>query len=161
PHRDPVQAGGPDRRCRQPSVRAAELDAFVWGQIREALLRPELLWAGEKAVVNATGPSDDEVLAVQLARFERELARTAAEKARLFDGYSGRSSTSGGVAAASARGRSPPAGAAAAAGGAGSPASRAGQPQPSPRPHHHLCQESSPRSRAARFRWPAAAAQTP
>ena len=87
PHRDPVQAGGPDRRCRQPSVRAAELDAFVWGQIREALLRPELLWAGEKAVVNATGPSDDEVLAVQLARFERELARTAAEKARLFDGY--------------------------------------------------------------------------
>lgn len=87
PHRDPVQAGGPDRRCRQPFIRAAELDTFVWAQICEALLRPELLWAGEQAVVSATALGDDELLTVQLARIERELARTAAEKARLFDGY--------------------------------------------------------------------------
>jgi hypothetical protein len=49
PHRDPWRAGGADRRCPERRVRADELDAFVFDQVRQLLARPELLAVGETA----------------------------------------------------------------------------------------------------------------
>ncbi|MGQ0678189.1 MAG: recombinase family protein, partial [Actinomycetota bacterium] len=39
---DPLRAGGEDRRCRERNIRADALDSFVFDQVREALLRPEV-----------------------------------------------------------------------------------------------------------------------
>ena len=47
---DPIRAGGEDRRCPERNIRADALDAFVFDQIRAALLHPDLLLAGEQAV---------------------------------------------------------------------------------------------------------------
>ena len=47
---DPIRAGGEDRRCPERNIRADALDAFVFDQIRAALLDPDLLLAGEQAV---------------------------------------------------------------------------------------------------------------
>ncbi len=47
---DPLRAGGEDRRCRERNIRSDALDAFVFDQVRDALLRPEVLLAGESAV---------------------------------------------------------------------------------------------------------------
>ncbi|HZU80627.1 MAG TPA: recombinase family protein [Acidimicrobiales bacterium] len=78
---------GPGRRCRERQIRADELDAFVFGQVREALLRPELLTAGESAVVSREPLPDDELLATQLARLERQVVTTEVEDRRLLDCY--------------------------------------------------------------------------
>ena len=84
-----LRAGGPERRCRERQIRADELDTFVFGQVREALLRPELLTAGESAVVSRQPLPDDELLATQLARLERQVAATESEERRLLDCYQG------------------------------------------------------------------------
>ena len=87
PHRDPWRAGGADRRCPERRVRADELDAFVFNQVRQLLARPELLTAGETAVAGQTPAPDDELLAAQLTRLERRLQSAEAEQRRVADLY--------------------------------------------------------------------------
>jgi site-specific DNA recombinase len=43
---DPIKAGGQDKRCTERRIRADELDAFVFDQVREILLHPDMLLAG-------------------------------------------------------------------------------------------------------------------
>ena len=85
-YRDPVQ-GGPGRRCREGNIRADALDQFVFDQIRAALVTPELLLAGEQAVLARTPVPDDELLAAQLDRLQRRLDATDTERRRLADLY--------------------------------------------------------------------------
>ncbi|HWF20821.1 MAG TPA: recombinase family protein [Acidimicrobiales bacterium] len=87
PHRDRVQAGGNDRRCSEPRIRADELDTFVFDQVRVLLTRPDLLAAGETAVVSGQPTPDDELLSAQLGHLQRRLEATAAERRRLADLY--------------------------------------------------------------------------
>ena len=86
-YRDPVQAGRPERRCRQGMIRADALDQFVFDQLKAALFRPELLLAGEDAVAAHTPAPDDELLAAQLDRLQRRLDAGEAERRRLADLY--------------------------------------------------------------------------
>ena len=85
--RDPLNAGGEDRRCTEPSVRADALDAFVFEQVRSALLRPEVLVAGETALARRTPTPDDELLETQLRRLTRNVERAETERRRLLDLY--------------------------------------------------------------------------
>ncbi len=87
PHRDPWRAGGANRRCPERRVRADELDAFVFDQIRQLLARPDLLAAGETALAEQTPAADDELLAAQLDRLERRLQTTRSERGRIADLY--------------------------------------------------------------------------
>jgi site-specific DNA recombinase len=87
PYHDPVKAGGPEKRCTERRVRADELDAFVFDQVREILLRPDVLLAGQQALVAREPTPDDELLAAQLARLERRIEETAAERRRITDLY--------------------------------------------------------------------------
>jgi site-specific DNA recombinase len=84
---DPLRAGGEQRRCPERNIRADELDAFVFEQLRLALLDPHQLAAGEGAVLAGTVPTDDELLEAQLAGLERRIERTEDERARLVDAY--------------------------------------------------------------------------
>jgi site-specific DNA recombinase len=80
PHHDPVRAGGQDRRCTERRIRADELDAFVFDQVRALLARPELLAAGEAAVAVRAPVPDDELLSAQLARLDRRAQAAQAER---------------------------------------------------------------------------------
>ncbi|HCT79723.1 MAG TPA: hypothetical protein DGT23_24795, partial [Micromonosporaceae bacterium] len=84
---DPIKAGGTDRRCPERNIRADALDTFVFDQVRAALLRPDVLLAGEQAVLAHTPAPDDELLAAELARLDRKLDHVAAERHRLADLY--------------------------------------------------------------------------
>lgn len=84
---DVLRAGGEDRRCPERNIRADELDAFVFEQVRRALLDPEQLIAGERAVIAGAPASDDELVANQLERLERRLSQTGNERERLLDAY--------------------------------------------------------------------------
>jgi site-specific DNA recombinase len=84
---DPLRAGGQDRRCPERNIRADELDAFVFEQVRDALLRPDVLLAGEHAVAARAPAPDDELLAAQLSRLDRRADATLAERDRLVDLY--------------------------------------------------------------------------
>ena len=64
---DVQRAGGPERRCTERRIRADELDAFVFDQMREILLRPDVLLAGEQTLVSREPTLDDEILDAQLA----------------------------------------------------------------------------------------------
>jgi len=87
PHRDPLRAGGDDLRCREHAIRADDLDAFVFAQVREAVLRPDVLLAGEAALASRTPAPDDELLAAQLGRLSRRLEAADLERRRLVDVY--------------------------------------------------------------------------
>ena len=84
---DPLRAKGEDKRCNERNIRSDDLDAFVFEQVREALLRPEVLLAGEQAVAKRAPAPDDELLDAQLARFERKIEATDNERRRLADLY--------------------------------------------------------------------------
>jgi site-specific DNA recombinase len=84
---DPIRAGGPDKRCPERNIRADALDTFVFDQIRAALLRPDVLAAGEHAVAAHTPTPDDELLAAELARLDRRLDNIQSERRRLVDLY--------------------------------------------------------------------------
>ncbi len=84
---DPLRAGGEDRRCPERHIRADELDDFVFDQVRQALLRPDVLLAGEMALAAATPTPDDELLTVQLGKLDRRVERTETERRRLIDLY--------------------------------------------------------------------------
>ena len=86
-NRDSIHAGGPDRRCTEASIRADELDAFVFDQVRAVLGRPDVLVAGEQALAGRGPVGDDELLGTQLERLARRIAATDAEKRRLADLY--------------------------------------------------------------------------
>jgi site-specific DNA recombinase len=87
PRHDPVRAGGEDRRCTERRIRADELDAFVYDQVRALLAQPDLLTAGEAAVAAQAPVPDDELLSTQLARLDRRAQATQAERRRLADLY--------------------------------------------------------------------------
>ena len=84
---DPLRAGGEHRRCPERNVRAGELDAFVFDQVRATMLRPEVLLAGEAAVSTRREAGSDELLATQLASLDRKIDAVAAERRRLADLY--------------------------------------------------------------------------
>ena len=72
---------------RRRRIRANELDTFVFEQVREILLRPGVLLAGERALIAREPAPDDELLTTQLAELERRLDQTAAERRRVTDLY--------------------------------------------------------------------------
>jgi site-specific DNA recombinase len=84
---DPIKAGGTDRRCTERNIRSDTLDTFVFDQVRAALLRPEVLTAGEQALALRAPAPDDELLGAELARLDRKLDATDAERRRLIDLY--------------------------------------------------------------------------
>ena len=84
---DPIKAGGEDRRCPERNIRSEALDTFVFDQVRAALLRPDVLIAGEQALAVRTPTPDDELLGAELARLDRKLDAVHAERRRLIDLY--------------------------------------------------------------------------
>jgi site-specific DNA recombinase len=86
---DPIRAGGEAHRCPERNIRADALDAFVFDHIRTAIIRPDLLLAGEQAVKLTTPTPDDELLAAELARLDHKLDAADAERRRLIDLYQG------------------------------------------------------------------------
>ena len=84
---DPLRAGGEHRRCPERNIRADELDGFVFEQVRDTLLRPEVLLAGEQAVTARREPVADELLQVQLTKLQRKSDGVTAEQRRLADLY--------------------------------------------------------------------------
>ena len=87
---DAIKAGGDDRRCTERNIRSDALDTFVFDQVRAALLRPDVLTAGEQALAVRTPAPDDELLAAELARLDRKLDAVDAvdaERRRLVDLY--------------------------------------------------------------------------
>jgi site-specific DNA recombinase len=86
-HHDSLRAGGEDRRCPERAIRADALDSFVYEQIRDALLRPDVLVAGEHALTAGAPAPDDEIVAQQLRRLKRKTEAAAAEQRRLIDVY--------------------------------------------------------------------------
>ena len=84
---DPLRAGGEDRRCSERNIRSDALDAFVFDQVRNALLTPDVLAAGESAVAGRRPVPDDELLGAELARIERKLDSADGERRRLADLY--------------------------------------------------------------------------
>jgi site-specific DNA recombinase len=84
---DPIRAGGEEHRCPERNIRADALDRFVFDQIRNLLLHPNLLLAGEQAVAISTPTPDDEILAAELARLDRKIEGAEAERRRLVDIY--------------------------------------------------------------------------
>jgi site-specific DNA recombinase len=87
PHRDPWRAGGAEHRCPERRVRADELDTFVFDQVRQLLIRPDLITAGQTAVAAHTPAPDDELLTAQLARLQRRLQNAHTERGRVADLY--------------------------------------------------------------------------
>ena len=84
---DPLRAGGEHRRCPERNIRADELDTFVFEQVRDTLLHPEVLLTGEHAVTARREPADDELLQAQLAKLQRKIDAVAGERRRLADLY--------------------------------------------------------------------------
>jgi site-specific DNA recombinase len=86
--RNKARSGVPgQQRCSERSVRADVLDAFVFEQVKSALLRPTVLCAGEAALRAATPTTDDALLAAELDRLARKIENNRAERRRLVDLY--------------------------------------------------------------------------
>jgi site-specific DNA recombinase len=86
-HHDALRAGGVEKRCTERRIRADELDAFVFAQIRDILLRPDVLLAGERAIAAEQPAPDDEILDAQLTRLARRVDQATAERRRITDLY--------------------------------------------------------------------------
>jgi hypothetical protein len=84
---DILRAGGEQHRCPERNIRANELDDYVFGQVRQALLDPRQLIAGERAVITSTPLDENELIASQLARLTDSLQATERERTRLLDAY--------------------------------------------------------------------------
>lgn len=86
--RNKARSGVPGQElCPERSIRADVLDAFVFEQVKAALLRPEVLTAGESALSAAAPTADDELLGTELDRLARRLDANRAERRRLADLY--------------------------------------------------------------------------
>ena len=83
---DVLRAGSEERLCPERYIRANELDQYVFDQVRQALLDPQQLIAGERAVL-ASAPDENELIARQLNRLDAALHAKHAEHARLLDAY--------------------------------------------------------------------------
>ena len=53
---DPLRAGGQDRRCPERNIRADALDEFVFDQIKQALLQPDLHLTANTPSPSPPGP---------------------------------------------------------------------------------------------------------
>ena len=84
---DPLRAGGENRRCPERNIRANELDALVFEQVRATMLDPDVLLAGESSISMRRKDTDDELLAAQLVQFERKIASATSEQRRVADLY--------------------------------------------------------------------------
>jgi site-specific DNA recombinase len=84
---DPLRAKGEHRRCPERNIRADELDAFVFEQVRAAMLRPQMLLAGENAIAKQRKPTGDELLGAEVSRFNRKIEAACAERRRIADLY--------------------------------------------------------------------------
>jgi site-specific DNA recombinase len=84
---DPLRARGEHRRCPERNVRADELDAFVFAQVRAALLCPQTLLAGQAAMAAQRKPTGDELLTTELTRLDRKIEAVSAERRRVADLY--------------------------------------------------------------------------
>ena len=80
---DPLRAGGEHRRCPERNVRADELDAFVFDQVRDTMLQPDVLLVGEAAVSTRREAGSGELLAT----LDRKINAVAVERRRLADLY--------------------------------------------------------------------------
>ncbi len=83
---DLLRAGSPERLCPERNIRANELDQYVFGQVRQALLDPKQLLAGERALL-AGAPDENELIAGQLTRLDTAIDAKQSERARLLDAY--------------------------------------------------------------------------
>ena len=84
---DVLRAGGEHLRCPERNIRADDLDAYVFAQVRRALLQPAQLIAGEQAVITTTPANDDDLIGAQLAVLERKREQTDVQRSRLLDAY--------------------------------------------------------------------------
>lgn len=85
-HHDVLRAGSEDRLCPERNIRADALDEYVFGQVRQALLDPQQLLAGESAVLTGA-PDENELIAGQLKRLSAAIDAKQSERARLLDAY--------------------------------------------------------------------------
>lgn len=83
---DVLRARSEDRLCPERSIRADALDEYVFGQVRQALLDPQQLLAGERAVLTGA-PDENELVAGQLKRLNAVIDAKHGERARLLDAY--------------------------------------------------------------------------
>jgi site-specific DNA recombinase len=83
---DLLRAGSEERLCPERYIRANELDQYVFGQVRQAMLDPQQLLAGERAVL-AGAPDENELIAGQLKRLDTAIDAKQGERARLLDAY--------------------------------------------------------------------------
>jgi site-specific DNA recombinase len=83
---DVLRARSEDRLCPERNIRADALDEYVFGQVRQALLDPQQLLAGERAVL-ASAPDENELIAGQLKRLNITIDANHGERARLLDAY--------------------------------------------------------------------------
>jgi site-specific DNA recombinase len=84
---DLLRAGSEERRCPERNIRANELDEYVFQQVRQALLDPRALIAGEHAVIAGTPINENELIAAQLKHLDGALDSGERERTRLLDAY--------------------------------------------------------------------------
>jgi len=84
---DLLRAGSEDRRCPERNIRANELDEYVFQQVRQALLDPRALIAGEHAVIAGTPINENELITAQLKHLDGALDSGERERTRLLDAY--------------------------------------------------------------------------
>ena len=84
---DVLRAHSPDGRCPERNIRADELDEYVFGQVRQVLLDPKQLIAGERAVIAGAPANENELVAAQLKRLDSALDSNERERTRLLDAY--------------------------------------------------------------------------
>ena len=84
---DVLRAHSPEGRCPERNIRADELDDYVWAQVRQVLLDPRQLLAGERAVIAGTPADENELVATQLRRLDAALDGNERERTRLLDAY--------------------------------------------------------------------------
>ena len=68
------------------SPRTTGPDSYLFGQVRQALLDPQQLLAGERAVLAGT-PDENELITGQLKRLSAAIDAKQSERARLLDAY--------------------------------------------------------------------------
>ena len=59
----------------------------MFEQVRAAMLRPQMLIAGESAIAKQRKPTGDELLAAEVTRFNRKIEAACAERRRIADLY--------------------------------------------------------------------------
>ncbi len=84
---DPVNAGGRDRTCPERHINADALDTYVFDQIRAALLRPDVLLAGEQAINDRQPTPNHHILTTELTHLQRKIDAIDTERRRLADLY--------------------------------------------------------------------------